>query len=162
VNDIGFPTGISGGDFAGRDEVQAVKAGMCFSVRWRVTDLRRCAEKCFHGRLDDGDEINAQALIETKGVQYRLPLEGLVELDARGCGQTGGACGGSVVLSEVWAHVRPQGRQTRKGPRLSSRGQRHQQRAAPRAHRGLVTPQAPDYNAGMTLRPRIRITAPAL
>ncbi|MFK7879727.1 FAD-dependent oxidoreductase [Roseobacter sp.] len=84
-NYMGFPTGISGGDLVGRGEVQAMKFGTRFSVPRRAVTLRQCPEKWFHATLDDGQEVNARALIVATGVQYRkLPLEGLERFENAG------------------------------------------------------------------------------
>ncbi len=84
-NYMGFPTGISGGDLVWRGEVQAMKFGTRFAVPRRVAGLTRLDNGTFCATLDDGEKVNARAVIVATGVQYRrLPLDRLENLEGVG------------------------------------------------------------------------------
>jgi len=129
-NYMGFPTGISGTDLTYRGQIQALKFGTRFVMPRRVNALERREDGSFCARLDgddeDIDEICANAVLVSTGVQYRrLPLENLrelegsgvfysaTEMEARFCGQTeavvigGGNSAGqaAMFLSRTAKHV---------------------------------------------------------
>ncbi|TRD10644.1 cyclic nucleotide-binding domain-containing protein [Erythrobacter insulae] len=84
-NYMGFPTGISGTDLTWRGQIQALKFGTRFVMPRRVEGLAKRKDGSFCATLDDGDEICANAILVSTGVQYRrLPLEKLEELEGAG------------------------------------------------------------------------------
>ncbi|MEL6830584.1 MAG: FAD-dependent oxidoreductase [Pseudomonadota bacterium] len=84
-NYMGFPTGISGTDLTWRGQIQAMKFGTRFVMPRRVAHLEQRDDGGFCATLDDGDEICAQSVLVSTGVQYRrLPLDNLEELEGAG------------------------------------------------------------------------------
>ena len=84
-NYMGFPTGISGTDLTYRGQIQALKFGTRFVMPRRVENLEKREDGSFCATLDDGDEVCANAVLVSTGVQYRrLPLENLQELEGAG------------------------------------------------------------------------------
>ena len=84
-NYMGFPTGISGTDLTWRGQVQAMKFGTRFAMPRRVVGLERRDDGSFCAKLDGEDEICANAVLVSTGVQYRrLPLDHLEELEGAG------------------------------------------------------------------------------
>ena len=85
-NYMGFPTGISGTDLTYRGQIQALKFGTRFVMPRRVVGLERREDGRFCATLDDGeDEICADAILVSTGVQYRrLPLDNLERLEGSG------------------------------------------------------------------------------
>lgn len=84
-NYMGFPTGISGADLINRGQIQALKFGTRFVMPRRVVGVERREDGSFCARLDDADEICADAILVATGVQYRrLPLPGLRALEGSG------------------------------------------------------------------------------
>jgi thioredoxin reductase (NADPH) len=89
-NYFGFPTGISGQALAGRGISQAIKFGAEVAVPVQVVRLECAASPC-SGRdpyaieLDNGERIEARAVIIATGARYRKPA--LEHLEAfEGCG----------------------------------------------------------------------------
>jgi thioredoxin reductase (NADPH) len=89
-NYFGFPTGISGQALAGRGISQAIKFGADVAVPVVVTRLECGSERC-DGRapyaieFDNGERIDARAVIVATGARYRKP--DLAHLETfEGCG----------------------------------------------------------------------------
>lgn len=101
-NYLGFPTGISGQDLAGRAYVQAQKFGAKMLIA-RATDIL-CDRKPYIVQVEDGSRIPARTILIATGAQYRkLPLENLSKFE--GAGVYYGAtfverqlCGGEEVI----------------------------------------------------------------
>ena len=83
-NYLGFPTGLSGAELAGRATLQAQKFGAQLSTPAQVNKL------CFEGKfpvleLEDGSTITAKALLIASGAEYRkLPVPGRERFDGAG------------------------------------------------------------------------------
>jgi thioredoxin reductase (NADPH) len=76
-NYLGFPTGISGQELAGRALAQALKFGAEFAVARNATGLR-CEKRIMRVELSDGGSVVARSLVIASGVHYRkLPLANL-------------------------------------------------------------------------------------
>ena len=71
-NYLGFPTGISGRDLAGRAFAQAQKFGANVMIAKGATELA-CERKPFGVSLDDGTSIPARTVIIATGARYRKP-----------------------------------------------------------------------------------------
>ena len=71
-NYLGFPTGISGEDLAGRAFTQAEKFGATLAIGRRAARLD-CDTKPYRIILDNGDVIRSRTLIIASGVKYRKP-----------------------------------------------------------------------------------------
>ena len=71
-NYLGFPTGISGQDLAGRAFVQAEKFGTEFAVARSAVRLA-CERRPYRLELADGAATSARTVIIATGVQYRKP-----------------------------------------------------------------------------------------
>jgi thioredoxin reductase (NADPH) len=69
-NYLGFPSGISGSELAERAAIQAVKFGARPRLALRATSLSGRAGH-YVTRLDDGGEIESQAVVIATGAQYR-------------------------------------------------------------------------------------------
>jgi thioredoxin reductase (NADPH) len=69
-NYLGFPTGISGQELAGRAYTQAQKFGARLVI---ATSARRlgCGDKLHTVELDDGSRVQARAVIIATGARYR-------------------------------------------------------------------------------------------
>jgi thioredoxin reductase (NADPH) len=101
-NYLGFPTGISGQDLAGRAYIQAQKFGahMLIAKATRVI----CDRKPYIIELENGARISTRTVVIATGAQYRkLPLENLSRFE--GAGVYYGAtfveaqlCGGDEVI----------------------------------------------------------------
>jgi thioredoxin reductase (NADPH) len=102
-NYLGFPTGISGQDLAGRAYTQAQKFGAQVLIAKAATQLT-CERKPFGITIDDGPAVPARTVIIATGAEYRrLPIENLAQFE--GCGVYYGAtfieaqlCGGEEVV----------------------------------------------------------------
>jgi thioredoxin reductase (NADPH) len=102
-NYLGFPTGISGQDLAGRAYAQAQKFGAQVLI---AKDAKRlaCDRRPYAIEIDDGQRVPARAVVIATGAQYRrLPLENLSQF--QGAGVYYGAthleaqlCGGEEVI----------------------------------------------------------------
>jgi thioredoxin reductase (NADPH) len=102
-NYLGFPTGISGQDLAGRAYTQAQKFGAQMLI---AKDAKRlaCDHKPYAIEMSDGQRVSARAIVIATGAEYRrLPLENLSQFE--GAGVYYGAthleaqlCGGEEVI----------------------------------------------------------------
>ncbi len=73
-NYLGFPTGISGQALSGRAQIQAQKFGAHVLISRAVTALD-CSQRPYRLVLDDGQSVQAQAIVVATGVSYRkLPI----------------------------------------------------------------------------------------
>ncbi|HET6843722.1 MAG TPA: FAD-dependent oxidoreductase [Candidatus Angelobacter sp.] len=82
-NYLGFPTGISGTELAGRAYTQAQKFGaqMLLTTGTRLT----CDRKPYQIELEDGARIPARAIVIATGARYRrLPIENLSRFEGTG------------------------------------------------------------------------------
>ncbi len=83
-NYLGFPTGVSGQELAGRAYTQAQKFGAQVMIAKGATRLA-CDRKPYAVELDNGARIPARAVVIATGVEYRrLPLENLARLEGAG------------------------------------------------------------------------------
>jgi thioredoxin reductase (NADPH) len=83
-NYLGFPTGISGQDLAGRAFVQAEKFGAKIAVA-RSARALKCAKEPYGVELDDGKMIRSRTVIIASGAQYRKPdLKNLARFEGVG------------------------------------------------------------------------------
>ena len=83
-NYLGFPTGISGRDLAGRAYAQAQKFGANVMIAKGATELA-CERKPFGVSLDDGATIPARTVIIATGARYRKPsLANLEQFEGAG------------------------------------------------------------------------------
>jgi thioredoxin reductase (NADPH) len=71
-NYLGFPTGISGEDLAGRAFAQAEKFGATLAIGRRVARLD-CDTKPYKVILEDGEVVRTRAIVIASGVTYRKP-----------------------------------------------------------------------------------------
>jgi thioredoxin reductase (NADPH) len=82
-NYLGFPTGISGNDLAGRAYTQAQKFGaqMLLTAGTRLT----CDRKPYEVEVEDGTSIPARAIVIATGARYsKLPIENLSRFEGAG------------------------------------------------------------------------------
>jgi thioredoxin reductase (NADPH) len=82
-NYLGFPTGISGQDLAGRAYLQAQK----FGAEMLIADAKRliCDRKPYVIEVGNGARISARTVLIATGVQYRkLPLGNLSRFEGAG------------------------------------------------------------------------------
>ena len=101
-NYLGFPTGISGQDLAGRAYIQAQKFGAKMLIA-RATRIV-CEHKPYIVEAENGARIPARTVLIATGAQYRkLPLKNLAQFE--GAGVYYGAtfverqlCGGEEVI----------------------------------------------------------------
>jgi len=83
-NYLGFPTGISGQDLAGRAFVQAEKFGAQIAIA-RVAASIQCDRRPFTVECDGAEPVHAKALVVASGVEYRkLPLPNLAQFEGVG------------------------------------------------------------------------------
>jgi thioredoxin reductase (NADPH) len=102
-NYLGFPTGISGQELAGRAITQAQKFGAQLMIARDARQLL-CERKPFAIETEDGSRVSARAIVIASGARYRrLPLENLSQFE--GLGVYYGAttveaqmCGGEEVI----------------------------------------------------------------
>jgi thioredoxin reductase (NADPH) len=102
-NYLGFPTGISGQDLAGRAYAQAQKFGAQIMIAKGATQLT-CDRKPYAVQIDEGPRVPARAVIVATGAEYRRPsIEKLSTFE--GAGVYYGAtfveaqlCGGEEVI----------------------------------------------------------------
>jgi len=102
-NYLGFPSGISGQELAGRAYTQAQKFGAQVLIAKGATELS-CQRKPYAIEIDQGARVPARAVIIATGVQYRrLAVENLAKFE--GAGVYYGAtfveaqlCGGEDVI----------------------------------------------------------------
>lgn len=102
-NYLGFPTGISGQDLAGRAYTQAQKFGAQILIAKGATELT-CDRKPYRIKIDGGPAVPARTVIIATGAEYRrLPVDNLAQFE--GAGVYYGAtfveaqlCGGEEVI----------------------------------------------------------------
>jgi thioredoxin reductase (NADPH) len=83
-NYLGFPTGISGQDLAGRAFVQAEKFGAHIAVARSARALKSVSPP-YTLEIDDGKSVQARSIIVAAGAQYRrLPLANLAQFEGSG------------------------------------------------------------------------------
>jgi thioredoxin reductase (NADPH) len=83
-NYLGFPTGISGQDLAGRAFVQAEKFGAHIAIA-RSARALKCARSPYSLQLDDGKTVQARSIIVAAGAQYRkLDLPNVAQFEGVG------------------------------------------------------------------------------
>ena len=83
-NYLGFPTGISGQELAGRAYTQAQKFGAQVIIARSAVRLT-CDRKPYTVEVDGGARIPARAAIIATGAEYRrLPLENLAKFEGAG------------------------------------------------------------------------------
>jgi thioredoxin reductase (NADPH) len=83
-NYLGFPTGISGQDLAGRAFVQAEKFGAQIAIA-RVASSIECARRPFSVTCADAEPVLGRALLIASGVEYRrLALPNLTHFEGVG------------------------------------------------------------------------------
>jgi thioredoxin reductase (NADPH) len=83
-NYLGFPTGISGQELAGRAYLQAEKFGTQITIARGATQLT-CSRKPYAIAIGEEERIPARAVIIATGVEYRkLPLENLAQFEGAG------------------------------------------------------------------------------
>jgi thioredoxin reductase (NADPH) len=83
-NYLGFPTGISGQELAGRAYTQAQKFGAQVMIAQGATHLE-CEQRPYAVKIDAGPLVRARSVIIATGAQYRrLPLDNLARFEGRG------------------------------------------------------------------------------
>ncbi|HWY67008.1 MAG TPA: FAD-dependent oxidoreductase [Terriglobales bacterium] len=83
-NYLGFPTGISGQDLAGRAYTQAQKFGAEMIIARSAVKLA-CTKRPYAIEIEGGAQIPARAIVIATGAQYRrLPLENLSQFEGIG------------------------------------------------------------------------------
>ncbi|HTS24579.1 MAG TPA: FAD-dependent oxidoreductase [Bryobacteraceae bacterium] len=83
-NYLGFPTGISGQDLAGRAFIQAEKFGANVAIAQLATGLQ-CGPKPFRIECADGTAVLGRTVIVATGAAYRkLPLPNLAQFEGVG------------------------------------------------------------------------------
>lgn len=102
-NYLGFPTGISGQELAGRAYTQAQKFGAKMMIARSAMRLT-CDRKPYAIEVDGGARLSARAIVIATGAQYRrLDLENLSRMEGNGVyyGATfieAQLCGGEEVI----------------------------------------------------------------
>jgi thioredoxin reductase (NADPH) len=83
-NYLGFPTGVSGQELAGRAISQAQKFGAKMMVAHQIVKLK-CDRRPYRLELDDGSELSARSVVIATGAQYKKPsIENLKKHEGRG------------------------------------------------------------------------------
>jgi len=83
-NYLGFPTGISGQELAGRAAAQAQKFGAKMLVAAGVTKLN-CERRPYEISVDCGQTIRARTVVIASGAQYNKPhIENLKKFEGQG------------------------------------------------------------------------------
>lgn len=83
-NYLGFPTGVSGQDLAGRAFTQAQKFGAQIVIAKTASELT-CARRPYALQLDDDKKVPARAVIIATGAAYRrLDVENLSQFEGSG------------------------------------------------------------------------------
>jgi thioredoxin reductase (NADPH) len=83
-NYLGFPTGISGQELAGRAASQALKFGAQIVVARSVLRLA-CEQRPYRVKLDGGEELAARTIVIATGAQYNKPaLPNLEQFEGNG------------------------------------------------------------------------------
>ena len=83
-NYLGFPTGISGQELAGRAYIQAQKFGADLMVARSAAQLS-CAQQPYAIHVEGGAQLLTRAIVIATGAQYRkLPLPNLAKYEGTG------------------------------------------------------------------------------
>jgi thioredoxin reductase (NADPH) len=83
-NYLGFPTGISGQELAGRAFIQAEKFGAHIAIA-RSASALKCIRPPYTVEFGDGGSVQGRCIIVAAGAQYRkLPLPNLAEFECAG------------------------------------------------------------------------------
>ena len=83
-NYLGFPTGISGQELAGRASTQAQKFGAQVLIAKDAKHLA-CDRKPYAVEIDDGSRVTARVVVIATGAEYRkLPVENLSQFENSG------------------------------------------------------------------------------
>jgi thioredoxin reductase (NADPH) len=83
-NYLGFPTGISGQELAGRASAQAMKFGAQMLIARSVLGLD-CGNRPYRVKLDDGEALTARTIVIATGAQYnKLALPNLIRFEGSG------------------------------------------------------------------------------
>ena len=83
-NYLGFPTGISGQELAGRAYTQAQKFGAQLMVARPAVRLM-CSQQPYSLEIDGGCTLHTRSVVIATGAQYRkLPLENLAQFEGNG------------------------------------------------------------------------------
>jgi thioredoxin reductase (NADPH) len=83
-NYLGFPTGISGNELAGRASAQAQKFGAKVLIANRVTKLN-CERRPYELSVDCGQTIRARSVVIASGAQYNKPtIDNLKKFEGQG------------------------------------------------------------------------------
>jgi thioredoxin reductase (NADPH) len=83
-NYLGFPTGISGQDLAGRAFVQAEKFGAQIAIA-RTARALKCERPPYTIELDDGGSVEGRSIVVAAGAQYRkLDLPNVAQFEGAG------------------------------------------------------------------------------
>jgi len=83
-NYLGFPTGISGHELAGKAYTQAQKFGAQMLIAREARGLV-CDRRPYALKLEDGESITARTIVIATGAQYRkLPLANLSRFEGNG------------------------------------------------------------------------------
>jgi thioredoxin reductase (NADPH) len=102
-NYLGFPTGISGQDLAGRAHTQAQKFGAQIMIASGAAQVA-CDRRPYEIGIDNGVRVRARAVIIATGAEYRrLPIEDAARFEGMGVyyGATfveAQVCGGNEVI----------------------------------------------------------------
>lgn len=83
-NYLGFPTGISGQELAGRAFNQALKFGVEIAVPLAVSKIER-SDRQLTIQLDNGGSVKARTVVIATGARYRRPaITNLADFDGNG------------------------------------------------------------------------------
>ena len=83
-NYLGFPTGISGNELAGRASAQAQKFGAKMLIANSVTKLN-CERRPYELSVDCGQTIRARTVVIASGAQYNKPnIDNLTKFEGQG------------------------------------------------------------------------------
>ena len=83
-NYLGFPTGVSGQELAGRAMSQALKFGAQMLVARNVLRLD-CDRRPYHVNLDAGESVATRTIVIATGAQYnKLALRNLTQFEGNG------------------------------------------------------------------------------
>jgi len=83
-NYLGFPTGISGEELAGRAFTQAEKFGAHIAIAQGATGIS-CTRRPYTVRIDNGPGVQARTIVLATGAQYRkLAVDNLAQFEGAG------------------------------------------------------------------------------
>jgi len=83
-NYLGFPTGVSGQELAGRATTQALKFGAKMMIARSASGLK-CAKHPYEVVLDDGKTLAARTVVISTGAQYNRPdIQNLARFEGQG------------------------------------------------------------------------------